>query len=29
MDGFFRNEAIKILLPEKLRPIEKGLRLAG
>src|SRR5689334_3295455 len=28
-DGFFRNEAIKILLPEKLRPVEKGLRLAG
>jgi len=28
-DGFFRDEAIKILLPEKLRPIEKGLRLAG
>ena len=28
-DGFFRNEAIKILLPEKLRVVEKGLRLAG
>jgi Protein of unknown function (DUF4197) len=28
-DGFFRNEAIKILLPEKLRPVEKALRLAG
>ena len=28
-DGFFRNEAIKILLPEKLHPIEKGLRLVG
>lgn len=28
-DGFFGNEAIKILLPDKLRPIEKGLRLAG
>ena len=28
-DGFFRNEAIKILLPDKLRPVEKGLRLAG
>jgi hypothetical protein len=28
-DGFFRNEAIKILLPEKLRSVEKGLRVAG
>lgn len=28
-DGFFRNEAIRILLPEKLRTAEKGLRLAG
>jgi hypothetical protein len=28
-DGFFRNESIKILLPEKLRVVEKGLRLAG
>jgi hypothetical protein len=28
-DGFFQNEAIKIMLPEKLRPVEKGLRLAG
>jgi hypothetical protein len=28
-DGFFKNEAIKILLPEKLRTAEKGLRLAG
>jgi hypothetical protein len=28
-DGFFRNEAIKILLPEKLRTVEKGLRMAG
>jgi Protein of unknown function (DUF4197) len=28
-DGFFRHEAIKILLPDKLRPIEKGLRFAG
>src|SRR3954470_3706542 len=28
-DGFFGNEAIKILLPDKLRSIEKGLRLAG
>jgi Protein of unknown function (DUF4197) len=28
-DGYFKNEAIKILLPEKLRTAEKGLRLAG
>jgi hypothetical protein len=28
-DGFFKNDAIKILLPEKLRTAEKGLRLAG
>jgi hypothetical protein len=28
-DGFFKNEAIKILLPDKLRTAEKGLRLAG
>ncbi len=28
-DGFFKNEAIKILMPEKLRTVEKGLRLAG
>jgi len=28
-DGFFKNEAIKILLPEKLRVGEKGLRMAG
>ena len=28
-DGFFKNEAIKILLPEKLRTAEKALRLAG
>ena len=28
-DGFFKNEAIKILMPEKLRMAEKGLRLAG
>ena len=25
----FKNEAIKILLPEQLRSAEKGLRLAG
>jgi hypothetical protein len=28
-DGFLRNEAIKILLPDKLRSAEKGLRLVG
>ncbi len=28
-DGFFKNAAIKILMPEKLRPVEKGLRFAG
>ena len=28
-DGFFKNEAIKILLPDRLRSAEKGLRLAG
>jgi len=28
-DGYFRNAAIKILLPEKLKPLERGLRLAG
>jgi hypothetical protein len=28
-DGFFKNEAIRILMPEKLRTVEKGLRLAG
>ena len=28
-DGYFRNEAIKILLPEKVRSLEKGLRAAG
>lgn len=28
-DGFLKNDAIKISLPEKLRPLEKGLRLAG
>jgi hypothetical protein len=29
IDGYFRNEAIKILMPEKLRPVEKGLRAVG
>lgn len=28
-DGFFRNKAIKILMPEKLRMAEKGLRMGG
>lgn len=28
-DGFLKNEAIKILLPEKLRTAGKGLRLVG
>jgi len=28
-DGYFLNEAIKILMPEKLRTLEKGLRTVG
>ena len=28
-NGYFGNPAIKILMPEKLRSLEKGLRLAG
>ena len=28
-NGFFGNEAIKILLPDKLRPLEKGIRMVG
>ena len=28
-DGFFKNEAIKILMPPKLRTVERGLRAAG
>lgn len=28
-DGFFLNQAIKILMPEKLRTFEKGLRAIG
>ncbi|MCX8117360.1 MAG: DUF4197 domain-containing protein [Desulfobacterota bacterium] len=28
-DGYFLNEAIKILMPEKLRTLEKGLRAVG
>ena len=29
MDGYFMNEAIKILMPEKLQTLEKGLRMVG
>lgn len=28
-DGYFRNEAIKILLPDKLQSLDRGLRLVG
>jgi len=28
-DGYFKNEVIKILMPEKLRTVEKGLRAVG
>ncbi len=28
-DGYWSNQAIKILMPEKLRGLEKGLRMAG
>ncbi len=28
-DGFFANQAIKILMPKNLRPFEKGLRMVG
>ncbi|MCL5288340.1 MAG: DUF4197 domain-containing protein [Acidobacteria bacterium] len=28
-DGYFKNEAIKILMPEKMRTLEKGLRAVG
>ncbi len=28
-DGYFMNQAIKILMPEKLQTVEKGLRLVG
>ena len=28
-DGYFGNEAIKILMPKNLRPLEKGLRAVG
>jgi hypothetical protein len=29
MDGYFRNQAIKILMPEQLQAFEKGLRTFG
>lgn len=29
VDGYFRNEAIKIVMPEKLALVEKGLRAVG
>jgi hypothetical protein len=29
LDGYFLNQAIKILMPERLRTLEKGLRVAG
>ncbi|MFV5696154.1 DUF4197 domain-containing protein [Flavobacterium sp. LB3P122] len=29
VDGFFRNEAVKILLPEELRKVDSGLRKIG
>jgi len=29
LDGYFLNQAIKILMPEKLRNLEKGLRAVG
>jgi hypothetical protein len=28
-DGYFKNKAIKILMPEKLRSLEKGVRAVG
>jgi len=28
-DGYFKNQAIKILMPEKLKTLESGLRLVG
>ncbi len=28
-DGYFLNQAIKILMPEKLRTLEKGLKMVG
>jgi hypothetical protein len=29
VDGYFMNQAIKILMPEKIQTLEKGLRLVG
>jgi hypothetical protein len=29
LDGFFKNEAIKILMPERLQKLDKGLRAVG
>ncbi len=29
LDGYFLNQTIKILMPEKLRNLEKGLRMVG
>lgn len=29
LDGFFKNEAIKILMPDKLKKLDKGLRAVG
>jgi hypothetical protein len=29
IDGYFANEAIRIVMPEKLEAVEKGLRMAG
>jgi hypothetical protein len=29
MDGYFRNAAIKILMPDKMQTLEKGLRAVG
>jgi len=29
LDGYFQNQAIKILMPDKLRSLESGLRTAG
>lgn len=29
VDGFFRNEAIKILMPPKLQPLVRGLQMIG
>jgi hypothetical protein len=29
MDGFYKNEAVKILMPDELQKVEKGLRSVG